>query len=141
MVLFDSFENHGFESTSMGTLDYEIVHDVGFSHLQEDYEQELISIHSFESQNDSPQANFQKVNKTKPELFDEQEDSLDTPNMAVIFEDVQECMNVFVEMHGEVDKPIVAISLENILITEEIEREQQTLMKEACLSVFVHQEE
>ena len=50
-------------------------------------------------------------------------------------------MNVFVEMHRKVNKPIVAISLENILRIEEIEREQQTLMKEACLSVFSHQEE
>jgi hypothetical protein len=141
VVLFDSFENHGFENASMGTLDCEIVHDVSFSHLQEYYEQELISIHSFESQNDSPQANFQKVNKTKSELFDEQEDSLDAHNMVVIFEDVQECMNVFVDMHGRVDKPIASISFENVLRTEEIEQEQQTLMKEACLSVFVHQEE
>jgi hypothetical protein len=59
VVLFYSFQNHGFENASMGTLDYEIVHDVSFSHLQEDYEQELISIHSFEIQNDSPQTNFQ----------------------------------------------------------------------------------
>jgi hypothetical protein len=58
VVLFDSFENHGFESASMGTLDCEIVHDVIFSHLQEDYEKELISINSFEIQNDSPQTNF-----------------------------------------------------------------------------------
>jgi hypothetical protein len=141
VVLFDSFENHGFENASMRTLNCEIVHVVIFSHLQGDYEHELISIHSFESQNDSPQANFQKVNKTKPELFDEQEDSLDTHNMAVIFEDVQECMNVFVEKHGKVDKPIAAISFENVLRTEEIEQEQQTLMNEVFLPVFVHQEE
>jgi hypothetical protein len=57
----------------MGTLDCEIVHDISFSHLQEDYEQEFISIQSFESQNDSPQANFQKFNKTKSKLFDEQD--------------------------------------------------------------------
>ena len=38
VVLFDSFENHGFENASMGTLDCEIVHAVIFSHLQEDYE-------------------------------------------------------------------------------------------------------
>jgi hypothetical protein len=96
VVLFDSFENHGFENASMGTLDCEIY--VSFSHLQEDYEQELISIHSFESQNDSPQANFQKFNKTKSELFDEQEDAL-MHIMVVIFEDVQECM-MFLLMHG-----------------------------------------
>jgi hypothetical protein len=96
----------------MGTLDYEIVHDVRFSHLQGDYEHKRISIHSFESQNDSPQANFQKFNKIKSELFDEKEDSLDAHNMAVIFEDVQECMNVFVDMHGRVDKPIANISFE-----------------------------
>jgi hypothetical protein len=141
VVLFDSFENHGFENASMRTLNCEIVHVVIFSHLQGDYEQELISIHSFESQNDSPQANFQKVNKTKPELFDEQEDSLDTHNMVVIFEDVQECMNFFVEMHGKADKTIDAISFENILRTEEIEQEQQTLMNEVFLPIFVHQEE
>jgi hypothetical protein len=141
VVLFDSFENHGFENASMGTLDCEIFHDVIFSCLQEDYEQELIPLHSFESQNDSPQANFQKFNKTKLELFDEQEDSLDTHNMVVIFEDDQECMNIFVDMHGKVDKHIVSISFENVLRIEEIEQKQQTLMKEDCLFVFVHQEE
>ena len=71
IVLFDSFENHGFGNTSMGTLNCEIVHDVVFSHLQEGYEHEFISIHSFESQNDNTQANFQKINKTKSEPFDE----------------------------------------------------------------------
>jgi hypothetical protein len=106
----------------MGTLDCEIVHVVIFSLFQDDYEQELISIHSFESQNDSPQENFQKVNKTKPELFDEQDDSLDTHNMVVIFEYVQGFMNVFVDMHEKVDKPIASISFENVLRTEEIEQ-------------------
>jgi hypothetical protein len=59
VVLFDYFEN-----ASMGTLECEIVHDVSFSHLQEDYEQELISIHSFESQNDS-KTNFHKFDEAK----------------------------------------------------------------------------
>jgi hypothetical protein len=141
VVLFDSFENHGFKSESMETLDCEIVCDVIFSHLQEDYEQELISINSFESQNGSLQTNFQKFNETKSVLFDEQEDSLDAHNMVVIFEYVQECMNISVDMHERVDKPIASISFENVLRTEEIEKEQQTLMKEACLSIFVHQEQ
>jgi hypothetical protein len=61
--------------------------------------------------------------------------------MAVTFEDVKECMNFFVDMHGRGDKPIAAISFQNILKTEEIEQEKQTLMKEACLFVFAHQEE
>jgi hypothetical protein len=139
IVLLDSIENHGFENASMGNLDCEIVHDVRF--LQEYYEQELIPLHSFEIQNDSPRANFQKVNKTKSELFDEQEDIHDAHNMVVILEYVKECMNVFVDMHGKVDKPIAAISFENDLKTEEIEQEQETLMKEACLYVFSHQEE
>jgi len=62
-------------------------------------------------------------------LFDEQEVSLDAHNMDVIFEDVQECMDVFVEMHGKVDKPITVISFENVLKKNEIEKEQQTPMK------------
>jgi hypothetical protein len=66
VVLFDSLENHGFEKASMRTLECEIVHAVRFPHVQEYYEHELIPLHSFVSQNDSPQANFQKVNKTKP---------------------------------------------------------------------------
>jgi hypothetical protein len=98
MVLFESFEN-----PSMGALDCEIVHVVKFSHFLEDYEKELISIHSFENQKGSPQANFQMIDKTKPELFDEQEDSLDTHIMAIIFKEVQRCMNVFVEVHGKVE--------------------------------------
>jgi hypothetical protein len=99
----------GFKKVTMETLDCEI--------MQGDYEKELISIHSFESQNDSPQANFQNFNEAKSELFDEQEDA---HNMAVTFEDVREYMDAFVEMHGKVDKPIVAISFENVLKTEEM---------------------
>lgn len=74
-------------------------------------------------------------------MFDEQEDSLDTHNMVAISENVQGCMNVLVDKHGRVKKPIVSIPFENILSTEEIEQRQQTLMKEACLSMFFHQEE
>jgi hypothetical protein len=107
-----------------------MVHDVIFSHLQGYYEQELIFINLFESQNGSPQTNFQKFNETKSELFDEQKDSLDAHNMDVIFE---ECMNVFLDMHGEVDKPIATISFENALKTEEIKQKQQTLTKESCI--------
>jgi hypothetical protein len=125
----------------MGTLECEVVHAIFFPHLQEYYEHELTPLHSLVSQSNSPQTNFQKVNKAKPELFDEQEDGLDTYNLPVISEDVQRCMNVFVDMHGKVDKLITAISFENVLRTKEIEQEQQTLMKEAGLSVFVHQEE
>jgi hypothetical protein len=141
VVLFDSFKNHGFENESMGTLDCEIVHDVHFSQLQEDYEHKLISFHSLESQNDNTQANFKEINKTKSEPFDEQEDNPDAHSMAVIFKYVQGCMNVFVDMQGILDKPIAGISFESVPRTEEIEQDQQTLMKEACLSIFAHQEE
>jgi hypothetical protein len=41
--------DEGFENASMGTLDCEIVRDIISSHSQEDYEQEFISIQSFES--------------------------------------------------------------------------------------------
>jgi hypothetical protein len=44
-------------------------------------------------------------------------------------------------MHGRLDKPIASISFENVLRTKEIEKEQQTLMKEAFLPIFAHQEE
>jgi hypothetical protein len=71
-------------------------------------------------------------------LFDKQEVA---HNMDFIFEDVQECMNFFVEMHGELEKPIASISFENVLKTEEIEQEQQSLTKESCIYVFAHQEE
>jgi hypothetical protein len=66
VVLFDSFENHGFENASMGTLECETVHVVSFPHLQEYYEQELTPFHSLVSQSNSPQTNFQKVNKVEP---------------------------------------------------------------------------
>jgi hypothetical protein len=106
VVLFDLFENHGFENASMGTLERETVHVVSFPHLQEYYEQELTPLHSLVSQSNSPRENFQKVNKPKPELFDEQEDSLDTHNRAVVSKYFQECMHVFFGMHGRVSKPI-----------------------------------
>jgi len=137
VVLFDPFENHSFENASMGNLDCEIIHAVIFSHLQQYYEHKLISLLSFKSQNGSPQAKLPKINKTKSQLFDEQEDILDEHNTVFIFEYVQGCMNFVFDMHGILDKPIASISFDN----EEIEQEQQALMKEACLSVFVHQEE
>jgi hypothetical protein len=87
--------------------------------LQGDHEQELTSIHSYERQNDILQENFQKVNKTKSELFNEQEDSLDSHNMVFILVDVQECMNTFFDMHG-VDKPIFVIPCEKVLGIKEI---------------------
>jgi hypothetical protein len=74
-------------------------------------------------------------------LFDEQEDSLDAHKMVVIFEDVQECMNISVDIHGGVDKPIGTISFENVLRTEDTEKEQRKLMKEACHFVLTHQKE
>jgi hypothetical protein len=141
VVSFDSFQNHSFENASMGIINYEIVHVVIVSNFQEDYEHERIPLHSFENQNDSPQGKFPKINETKSKLFDEQEDSLDAHNMVFIFEYVQECMIFFVEMHGKVDNLLLPFHLKNVLITEEIEQEQQTLMNEACLSIFVHQEE
>jgi hypothetical protein len=84
VVLFDSFENNGYENGSMRTLDYEIVYVVSFSHLQRDYEHKRISIHSFESQNDSPQANFPRFNES--ELFVEQEDTHNI--VAISFENI-----------------------------------------------------
>jgi hypothetical protein len=90
-------------------------------------------------QSDSHQENFQKVNKTKPELFDEQEDSLDICNLAIMSEHDQGYMNFLVDMHKKMNELITAISFENVPITEEIEQEQQTLTKEVGL--YVHQEE
>jgi hypothetical protein len=55
-------------------------------------------------------------------LFDEQEDSLGAYYMAFIFEYVQEYMNIFVDMHRQEDKPIIAISFEDVLRTKEIEQ-------------------
>jgi hypothetical protein len=50
-------------------------------------------------------------------------------------------MNVFVDIHGRVDKPISSISFENVLRTEEIKKEQQILVKEACPSVLTTKKE
>jgi hypothetical protein len=61
--------------------------------------------------------------------------------MVVIFKYVQGCMNVFVDMHGILYTHVVVISFESVPRTEEIEKEQQTLKKEACIFVFAHQEE
>jgi hypothetical protein len=60
----------------------------------------------------SPQENFHKFKETKSELFDEQNDA---HNITVTFEDIQECMNIYVDMHGRVDKPIASILFENVL--------------------------
>jgi hypothetical protein len=67
-------------------------------------------------------------------LFDEQGDSLDAHNMDDILEDVQECMNIFVDMHGKEDKPIIAISFKNVLKIEEIELLLQSSVKDEFIS-------
>jgi hypothetical protein len=59
--------------------------------------------------------------------------------MAVIYEEVQGCVNIFVDTHGRVDKAIASISFEDVLRAEVIEQEKQTLVKEARPSVLVHQ--
>jgi hypothetical protein len=76
--------NEGVENMSMGNLDWEMVHGISFLPLQEGYEHEFVSIHSFESQNDSPQANFLRFNES--ELFDEQEDTHNI--VAISFENI-----------------------------------------------------
>jgi len=89
----------------MNTLYCEMVHDISFSHLHENCDHQCISIHPSESQDDSPEINFQKFNKTKSKLFDEQEDI----PMALIFEYVQGCTNISIDMHGKVDEPSIVI--------------------------------
>jgi len=46
--------DESFKNISVGTLDYEIVHDISFSLSQEYYEHEFISSQSFERHNDNP---------------------------------------------------------------------------------------
>jgi hypothetical protein len=50
-------------------------------------------------------------------------------------------MNVFVNMYGRVDTPIVVIPSENILKIEKMKQEQKTLVKEACFSVLAPRRE
>ena len=50
-------------------------------------------------------------------------------------------MNVFVDMHGRVDKPIASISFENIPKIEEMKQEKKILVKEACFSVLPPEKE
>jgi hypothetical protein len=141
VVPLDPSANHDFKNASINILDFEIVHNIIFSHLKENCDRELISIHSFERQNDSPQMNFQKFNKTKLELFDEQKDNLDAHKMVFIFEYVQGCMNVSIEMHGKMEKPIAVISFENTFTIEEVEKEQKTLVRETYFSILTPKKE
>jgi hypothetical protein len=124
IILFDSFENHGFENVSMGTLDCEIVHVDSFSHLQEDQVVGNVSFHSLENQNDRLQTKLPQLNETKSELFDEQEDSLDAHNTTVIFENVKECLDIFI------DRPVVSIFFEDDLKHNKIE--QEVILDEDC---------
>jgi hypothetical protein len=88
------------KTASMETPSNEKTNDIGLqesnkttyaifqSEIQKDnekeyYEQKLISIHSFENQNDNTQGNFHKVNKTKSKPFDVQEDNPDAHSMVV----------------------------------------------------------
>jgi hypothetical protein len=86
-------------------------------YIDEDYENAYMETSSSEQRTN---IEFQESNKTvygtfQSKLFDEQEDIIYTHSMVVIFEEVKRCMNVFVEVHGMVDKPIATISFENTL--------------------------
>jgi len=56
---------------------------------------------SVQNNYDSPQA---KWPKEKSQLFDQQKISFYAHNMDVMFEDVQECMDFFIDLHGSEEK-------------------------------------
>jgi hypothetical protein len=101
------------KNASMGNLDYEIVHVDRFSHFQKDHVVGNVSFHYLENQNDRFQTKLPQLNEIESELFDEQEDSLD--NTSVIFDNVKECLDIFI------DRPVVSIFFEDDLKHNKIE--------------------
>ena len=61
--------------------------------------------------------------------------------MAVIFEDVRECMNIFVDIYGILGTYVTVIPSENIPKIEEMKKEQKKLVKEACFSALAPEKE
>ena len=61
--------------------------------------------------------------------------------MAVIFEDVRECMNIFVDIYGILGTYVTVIPSENIPKIEEMKQEQKKFVKEACFFVLAPKRE
>jgi hypothetical protein len=61
--------------------------------------------------------------------------------MSIIFEDIQGCTNVSIDMHGKVDEPIAAISFENTFNIEEVEQEEKTLVRGTYFSILTSKKE
>ena len=72
---------------------------------------------SVQNQDDNPQA---KLPKIISDSFDKKKSSFDTHNMDVMFEDVQGCMDGFVDLHEREDKYIVAFLFDDVLGIEYI---------------------
>jgi len=70
-------------------------------------------------------------------LFDEQEDNL----MVVIYEYVQGCTHISIEMHGKMGEPSAAISFENTLRIEGVKIEQKNLVRGTCVSILTFKKE
>jgi hypothetical protein len=96
--------------------------------MDEDSETASMETPSSEKTND---IEFQESNKTTSAIsqseIQKDNEKDDAHDMVVIFEDVRECMNVFVDMYGRVDTPIVVISFENIPKIEEMKQEKKHL--------------
>jgi len=134
-------QDQGIENTCMKILNSEVT--CSESCLPR---QELFSIEdhndvvpvSVQTQDDIPQA---KLPKVLSDLFDKQKSSFDTHNMDVMFEDVQGCMDGFVDLHERENKSIVAFLFDDVLGIKDIGQQKPSIMNEFSPKGFTHQEE
>lgn len=96
-----------------------------------------IGVVSVQNQDDTPQA---KIPKFIFDLFSKENISFDTKNMDFMFEDVQGCMNTFVDLHGMEKKCIVAFLFDDSLGIEDIGQHKSSVMNGYSPHGISHQE-
>lgn len=96
-----------------------------------------IGVVSVQTQDDIPQVKLPKVISN---LFDKQKISFDAHNMDVMFEDVQGCMDGFVDLRGREDKYVVAFLFDDVLGIEDTGQQRPSIMNEFNPHGFTHQE-
>ena len=84
-----------------------------------------IGVVSVQNQDENPQA---KLLNLISDLFDKKKSSFDTHNMDIMFEDVQGCMDGFVDLHEREEKFIIAFLFDDVLGIEDIGKKNPSIM-------------
>lgn len=92
---------------------------------------------SVQNQDDNPQ---EKIPKIISDLFNKKKNIFDTHNMDVMSEDVQGCMDGFVDLHEREDNFIIVFLFDDVLGIKDIGQKKPSIMNEFNSHGFNHQE-